>query len=55
MSYANCNLLGLLLPKQVAYVGDNLSILSYLLSFDNLFASQVTGKVNHFSIYAVAW
>jgi hypothetical protein len=55
MSYANCNLLGLLLPKQVAYVGDNLNILSYLLSFDNLFASKVTGQVNHFSNYAVAW
>lgn len=55
MSYANCNLLGLLLPKQVAYVGDNLNILSYLLSFDNLLASKVTGKVNHFSNYAVAW
>lgn len=55
MSYANCNLLGLLLPKQVAYVGDDLSILSYLLSLDNLLASKVTGKVNHFSNYAVAW
>jgi len=55
MSYANCNLLGLLLPKQVAYVGDNLNILSYLLSFDNLFASKVTGQVHHFSNYAVAW
>ena len=54
MSYADCNLLGLLLPKQVAYVGDDLSILSYLLSFDNLFASQATGTVNHFSNYAVA-
>ena len=55
MSYANCNLLGLLLPKQVAYVGDDLAILSYLVSFDNLLASKVTGKVNHFSNYAVAW
>lgn len=55
MSYANCNLLGLLLPKQIAYVGDNLNILSYLLSIDNLLASKVTGKVNHFSNYAVAW
>ena len=55
MSYANCNLLGRLLPKQIAYVGDALNILSYLLSIDNLFAQQVTGRVDHFSNYAVAW
>ena len=55
MSYANCNLLGRLLPKRVAYVSDALNILSYLLSLDNLFAKQVTGRVNHFSNYAVAW
>lgn len=55
MSYANCSLLGQLLPKRIAYVGDGLSILSYLLSIDNLFAKQVTGRVDHFSNYAVAW
>ena len=55
MSYANCSLLGRLLPKRIAYVGDGLSILSYLLSIDNLFAKQVTGRVDHFSNYAVAW
>ncbi len=55
MSYANCNLLGRLLPKRVAYVSDALNILSYLLSLDNLFAKQVTGRVDHFSNYAVAW
>ena len=55
MSYANCNLLGRLLPKRVAYVSDALNILSYLLSLDNVFAKQVTGRVDHFSNYAVAW
>ncbi len=55
MSYANCNLLGRLLPKRIAYVSDALNILSYLLSLDNLFAKQVTGRVDHFSNYAVAW
>jgi hypothetical protein len=55
MSYANCNLIGLLLPKRIAYVSDGLDILSYLLSIDNLFAKQVTGRVDHFSNYAVAW
>ena len=55
MTYANCNLLGRILPKRIAYTTDNLQILSYLLSLDNLFAKQVTGQVNHFSRYAVAW
>jgi hypothetical protein len=55
MSYANCNLLGLLLPKQIAYTDDNLNILSYLVSLDNILAKKVTGKVNHFSDYVVAW
>ncbi|HYT82722.1 MAG TPA: hypothetical protein VEK86_04680 [Gemmatimonadales bacterium] len=35
MSYANCNLLGKLLPKRIAYTTDELEILSYLLSLDN--------------------
>src|SRR5712691_3488947 len=55
MSYANCNLLGRLLPKRIAYVSEGLGILSYLLSIDNLFAKKVTGRVDHFSNYAVAW
>jgi len=55
MSYANCNLLGKLLPKQIAYTTDNLQILSYLLSLDNLLSKNVTGQVNHFSTYVVAW
>jgi hypothetical protein len=55
MSYANCNLISVLLPKRIAYVSDGLDILSYLVSVDNLFAKQVTGRVDHFSNYAVAW
>jgi hypothetical protein len=55
MSYANCNLLGKLLPKRIAYVSSGLDIFSYLLSIDNLFAKKVTGRVDHFSDYAVAW
>lgn len=55
MSYSNCSLLGKLLPKRVAYTDDNLNILSYLLSLDNLFSKRVTAKVNHFSDYVVAW
>lgn len=55
MSYANCNLLGYLLPKHIAYVDDDLNILYLLQSIDNLFTQQVTGKVDHFSEYAIAW
>ena len=55
MSYSNCSLLGKLLPKRIAYTDDNLNIISYLLSLDNLLSKYVTGKVNHFSDYVVAW
>jgi hypothetical protein len=55
MSYANCSLLGNLLPKRIAYTTDNLQILSYLLSLDNLLSKDVTGTVNHFSAYVIAW
>jgi hypothetical protein len=55
MSYANCSLLGNLLPKRIAYTTDNLQILSYLLSLDNLLSETVTGRVNHFSAYVIAW
>ena len=55
MSYANCSLLGKLLPKRIAYTTDNLQILYYLLSLDNLLSKYVTGQVKHFSDYVVAW
>ncbi|HXO86143.1 MAG TPA: hypothetical protein VN803_11535 [Gemmatimonadales bacterium] len=55
MSYANCSLLGKLLPKRIAYTDARLNILSYLLSLDNIFAKRVTGKLDHFSDYVVAW
>lgn len=55
MSYANCNTLGSLLPKQIVYTDNALDILEYLLSMDNLWKKQVTGQLHHFSTYAVAW
>jgi hypothetical protein len=55
MSYANCDILSSLLPKHIAHVDENLNILGLLLSVDNLLARKVTGKVDHFSDYAVAW
>jgi hypothetical protein len=50
-----CNLLGRLLPKRIAYTTEGLNILSYLLSIDNIFKKSVTGRLEHFSRYAVAW
>ena len=55
MSYANCSLLGSLLPKRIAYTTDVLTIVEYLLSVDNLWARKVTGQLHHFSDYAVSW
>jgi hypothetical protein len=55
MSYANCGLLGRLLPKRIAHVTEELSILSFLWSVTNIFAQTVTADLEHFSDYAVAW
>lgn len=55
LSYANCPLLGSLLPKRVAYTTDLLGILSYVVSLDDLLGRKVTGSLEHFSRYAVAW
>ncbi|HXV85905.1 MAG TPA: hypothetical protein VD793_04355 [Gemmatimonadales bacterium] len=54
MSYEGCKLLGLLLPKRIAYV-EGLNILYFLPSLDDLFNQRVTGRLEHFSQYAVAW
>ena len=55
MSYANCDLLGSLAPKRIAYTTDALDVLEYLRSVDDLIAQQVTGELYHFSEYAIAW
>lgn len=55
LSYANCPLLGSLLPKRIAYTTDLLSILSYVISVDDLVHRRVSGSLEHFSRYAVAW
>jgi hypothetical protein len=55
LSYANCPITGQLLPKRIAYTTDLLEILSYVLSLDDLFHKQITGSLEHFSRYAVAW
>jgi hypothetical protein len=55
MGYANCDLLGSLLPKQIAYTSDALAILDYLPSIDDMLGQQVTARLQHFSTYAIAW
>jgi hypothetical protein len=55
MSYANCGLLGLALPKQIVYTTDALAVLEYVTSVDQPSSQTVTGQIGHFSDYAVAW
>lgn len=55
MSYANCGAVNLLIPKQIAYTTDGLDILALLPSFDAFWAQRVTGRLQHFSTYAIAW
>lgn len=56
MSYSNCNLVaGLLTPKRIAYTTEGLRIISYVPSVDNVLARNVTGQLDHFSRYALAW
>ncbi len=55
LNYANCPLLGSLLPKRIAYTTDALEILSHLVSLDDLLNKRVTAGLEHFSRYAVAW
>lgn len=55
MSYANCDLLYRWLPKRIAYTTDLLDILSFLSSWDNPLRQRVTGRLDHFSQYAVSW
>lgn len=56
MSYSNCNLLGKLVPKRIAYTDDDYEkIYYYLQSLDNILSKRVTGRIDHFSDYVVAW
>jgi len=55
MSYANCDALASLAPKQIAYTSDALAILELLPSVDDLLSQTVTGQLEHFSDYAIAW
>jgi hypothetical protein len=55
MSYSNCSGPGMLLPKKVAYTNELLSILELIQSVDVAAQKKVTGQLQHFSRYAVAY
>ena len=55
MSYANCGIVGWLLPQHIAYTTDSLQILDFLPSVPNVWSQTVTGSIRHFSEYALAW
>ena len=54
MSYSNCSLVNATQLK-VAQVTDGLQIIQYVPSTNDLDAHTVTGQLQHFSNYAVAW
>src|SRR2546425_10673968 len=53
MSYGNCKVIPQ--SKQIAYTTDSLVILQYVPSSDTPTAKLVTGRLSHFSNYAIAW
>lgn len=55
ISYANCDIPPGLLRKLLAYVDSNVNIVYYLESSEDAWEQTVTGQVNHFSDYAIAW
>lgn len=55
LDYSNCPAGRLQILKRVAYTTDQLDILSFLLSRDDLLAMKVSADLEHFSRYAVAW
>lgn len=55
MSYANCGLVGWLLPHHIAYTADDRTILELLPALLNLLHQTATAKIGHFSGYALAY
>ena len=55
LSYSNCSLLGILLPKRIAYTTDSLTLIQLLPSIDDLLRRRVSASLKHFSRYAVSW
>lgn len=55
LSYRNCPLVGQLVPKKVVYTTEQLRILELIPSLDNIITQSVSGRLEHFSKYAVAY
>ncbi len=55
LSYGDCQTTGNAGTKRIAYTGDAWTILEYEQSWDDAKLKRVTGALNHFSNYAVAW
>lgn len=55
VSYAHCSGVGSLLPKNVVYTDGFLNILEILPSTDDVRGRRVTGTLDHFSNYSLAW
>jgi len=55
LSYGDCQTNGNGGTKRIAYTGDAWTILEYEQSWDDAKLKRVTGALNHFSNYAVAW
>jgi hypothetical protein len=55
MSYANCNIGQSARRTKIAYTNDSLAILKYMPSDDDPSTNKVTGRLKHFSEYAVSW
>ncbi len=54
LSYSDCQSVNGS-PKRIAYTSDAWTILEYEQSRDDAARKEVTGELNHFSNYAVAW
>jgi len=54
LSYSDCQSVNGR-PKRIAYTSDAWTILEYEQSRDDAARKEVTGELNHFSNYAVAW
>lgn len=55
MSYANCDLVSILLPKTIVYTTPRLRILDVLETVDDLRRRELSTELDHFSDYVLAW
>lgn len=55
LSYANCGLLTVLLPRHIAYTDKNLKVLELFDAVPNLLRRESTAPIDHFSDYILAW